>query len=48
MISRHTAWLEGSDEVTSGGIYEKDVLKNIVKFARRHLCGGLFFNKIAG
>ena len=35
-------------ESFEGGIYEKGVLKNIVKFARKHLCWDLFFNNIAG
>ena len=35
-------------ESLQGGIYEKGVLKNIVKFTRKHLCQGIFFNKIAG
>ena len=48
MISRHTAWLEGSEAVTSRGHLGKSVLKNVVNFARKHLSRGLFFNKIAG
>ena len=35
-------------ESLQGGIYEKGVLKKIEKFARKHLCRGLFFNKIEG
>ena len=26
----------------------KDVLANFEKFAKKHLCQGLFFNKVAG
>ena len=36
------------NESLQGCIYEKEALKNIVKFARKHMCRGLFFNKIAG
>ena len=28
--------------------YKKRVLKNFAKFTGKHLCGSLFFNKIAG
>ena len=28
--------------------YKKDVLKNFAKFTGKHLCQGLFFNKVAG
>ena len=35
-------------ESLQGSIYEKVALKNIVKFARKHLCWGFIFNKIAG
>ena len=28
--------------------YEKDVLRNFAKFTGKHLCHGLFFNKLAG
>ena len=28
--------------------YEKDVLRNFAKFTGKHLCQGLFFNKLAG
>ena len=34
-------------ESLQGGIYEKGVVKNIVKFAQKHLCRSLSFNKIA-
>ena len=32
----------------SKSFYEKDVLKNLVKFTAKHLCLGLFFNNVAG
>ena len=28
--------------------YKKGLLKNFVKFKGKHLCQGLFFNKVAG
>ena len=28
--------------------YKKDALENFAKFAGKHLCQGLFFNKVAG
>ena len=31
-----------------GGVLSKDVLKNFAKFTEKHLCGNLFFNKVAG
>ena len=33
---------------SSEGVLLKDVLKNIAKFTEKHLCGNLFFNKVAG
>ena len=33
---------------SSGGVLSKDVLKNFAKFTEKHLCGNLFFNKVAG
>ena len=32
---------------SSGGALSKDVLKNFAKFTEKHLCGNLFFNKVA-
>ena len=29
-------------------LYQKGVLKNFEKFKQRHLCQGLFFDKVAG
>ena len=29
-------------------VLSKDVLKNLAKFTEKHLCGNLFFNKVAG
>ena len=32
---------------SSGGVLSKDVLKNFANFTEKHLCGNLFFNKVA-
>ena len=31
-----------------GAFSEKDILRNLAKFTRKHLCLSLFFNKVAG
>ena len=37
-----------SEAVTRSMSCEKSVLKNFAKFAEKHLCQSLFFNKVAG
>ena len=32
---------------SSGSALSKDVLRNFAKFTEKHLCGNLFFNKVA-
>ena len=33
---------------SSGGVLQKDVLRNFAKFTRKHLWQRLFFNKVTG
>ena len=47
MISRHKiAWWFRKSRFKR--IYEKAVLKDLVKFVWKHMCGGLFFSKDTG
>ena len=48
MISKHAAWLENSEGLAPRAIMKKVFLKTSKKIARKHLCWGLFLNKVAG
>ena len=37
-----------SEAAARVALYKKGVLKNFEKFKQRHLCQGLFFDKVAG
>ena len=47
-LRKFSKFLDKLKKQSFGSALSKDVLRNVAKFTEKHLCGNLFFNKVAG